>query len=46
MKYLLNIIQPQNNLKIQLLDLLEKYTSVDPKALGIKPHWQNESLWK
>lgn len=45
-KYLLNIIQPQNNLKLQLIGLLEKYPSVDPKALGLKPNWANESLWK
>jgi len=45
-KYLLNIIQPQNNLKLQLIGLLEKYPSVDPNALGLKPNWANESLWK
>lgn len=44
-KYLLNIIQPQNNLRTQLLELLEKYPSVDPNALGLKINWQNEPLW-
>ncbi|PWS31121.1 Abi family protein [Pedobacter paludis] len=46
MKYLLNIIQPHNNLKPQLIDLLGKYPSVDPNALGLKVNWQNEALWK
>lgn len=44
-KYLLNIIQPQNNLKIQLVALLEKYPNVDPFALGLKSDWKNEQLW-
>jgi len=44
-KYLLNIIQPQNNLKIQLIALLEKYPNVDPFALGLKSNWINEQLW-
>jgi len=45
-KYLLNIIQPQNNLKQQLVSLLEKYPSVDANALGLKPAWVEEPLWK
>lgn len=44
-KYLLNVIQPQNNFKKQLIDLQDKYLNVDPKALGMKPNWQNELLW-
>lgn len=44
-RYLLNIIQPQNNFKIQLVELLEKYPSVDPNALGLKVNWLNEPLW-
>lgn len=45
-KYLLNIIQPQNDLKNQLCTLLDQYQSVDPNALGLKSDWQNEPLWK
>ena len=45
-KYLLNIIQPQNDLKNQLCTLLDQYQSVDPNALGLKSAWQNEPLWK
>lgn len=46
MKYLLNIIQPNNQFKSKLESLFIKYTNVDPDALGMKPNWQNEPLWK
>lgn len=45
MKYLLNIIQPQNRFTTQLTTLLNKYSNIDPNALGLKPNWQNEPLW-
>lgn len=44
-KYLLNIIQPDNQFTSCLFSLLEKYPGVDPNALGMKPDWQNEPLW-
>ncbi|SFH46298.1 Abi family protein [Pedobacter insulae] len=44
-KYLLNVIQPQNNLTIQLAELFAKYPSVDQNAMGMKPNWQQEPLW-
>lgn len=46
MKYLLNVVQPDNDFKNQLQGLLRKYSNVDPNALGLKPNWQNEPLWK
>ncbi|WP_437921513.1 Abi family protein [Sphingobacterium sp. LRF_L2] len=46
MKYLLNVIQPENHFAEQLSNLLAKYPNVDPKALGLKENWQDESLWK
>lgn len=46
MKYLLNVIQPNNNFTSKLNDLFIKYPNVDPNALGMKPNWQNEELWK
>jgi len=46
MKYLVNTVQPQNKFTGQLIDLLKKYPSVDPNALGLKTDWQNELLWK
>ena len=46
MKYLVNIVQPQNRFTMQLTTILNKYPNVDPNALGLKPDWQNEPLWK
>ncbi len=46
MKYLLNIIQPENNFTERLKSMLEKYPNVDPNALGMKPNWNLEQLWK
>lgn len=46
MRYLLNIIAPENSFSIKLKDLLIKYPSVDPKALGMKPDWTTEALWQ
>lgn len=46
MRYLLNIIAPQNSFKRKLLHLLKKYPNVDPNALGIKEEWTTEPLWQ
>ena len=46
MKYLLNIINPKNNLTTNIISLLERYNNIDFKALGLKPGWENEPLWK
>lgn len=46
MKYLLNIIKPNNEMTIQLNGLFNTYNNIDQKALGFKPFWQNEQLWK
>lgn len=46
MKYLLNTIQPNNNFSNRLNELFITYPNVDPNALGMKPHWQQEPLWK
>ena len=46
MKYVINIIQPGNNFTTRLNELFIKYPNVDPDALGMKPDWQNEPLWK
>ena len=45
MKYLLNTVQPDNTFTLKLDALLQKYPSVDPDALGMKPNWQSEPLW-
>ena len=46
LRYLVNIIAPENSFSINLQKLLSKYPSVDPNALGMKQDWQNEPLWK
>lgn len=46
MKYLLNIIHPDNQFAERLSTMLRKYPNVDPNALGLKPGWNNEPLWK
>jgi len=42
MKYLLNAVNPGNHFTDQLSRLFSKY----PNALGMKPKWQSEQLWK
>jgi abortive infection bacteriophage resistance protein len=46
MKYLLDRIQPENNFTERLFNFFEKYPTVNPNAIGLKPNWQNEKLWK
>jgi abortive infection bacteriophage resistance protein len=46
MKYMLNIIEPENIFTTRLYALFEKYSNVDPNALGMKSNWQDEDLWK
>jgi len=46
MKYLLNVIQPENRFTSSLLSLFKKYPNVDPNALGMKANWNLEPLWR
>ena len=46
MKYILNVIDPDNLFTSNLEILFIKYPSVDPNALGMKPNWHGEALWK
>lgn len=46
MKYLLIIVHPANDFTERILFLLKQYPNIDPKALGLKPNWQNENLWR
>jgi len=43
---MLNTILPRNEFSIKLDKLFKKYPNVDPNALGMKPKWQEEPLWK
>ncbi|WP_293741762.1 Abi family protein [uncultured Pedobacter sp.] len=44
-RYILNIIAPENSFALKMRELLIKYPSVDPNALGFKADWKNEALW-
>ena len=44
-KYLLDIISPNNDMKTKLNALLSSYPSVDINAMGFTPGWENEPLW-
>lgn len=43
---MLNVVQPDNQFAFKLNSLFDKYPNVDPNALGMKPNWQNEQLWR
>jgi abortive infection bacteriophage resistance protein len=45
MRYMLNIIVPNNSFGIKLSELLKKYPNVDPNALGFTKDWELEKLW-
>lgn len=45
MRYLANTIAPENSFSIKLQELINKYPSFDPNALGMKPNWSSEPLW-
>ena len=46
MKYLLNVVVPENHFTEKLIHLFKKYPNVDPNALGMKENWVDEELWK
>jgi Abortive infection bacteriophage resistance protein len=43
--YLLNIIEPNNTFKAELIELLIKY-SIDSIPMGFPPDWKQELFWK
>ena len=45
MKHLLNVIQPDNLFTERLEQLVKRYPTVDPDAIGFKPAWLQEPLW-
>jgi abortive infection bacteriophage resistance protein len=46
MRYLLNVIVPENSFNTKLNELMNRYPNVDPNAIGFKENWTNEALWK
>ena len=45
-KFFLNTISPQNDMKAKLDTLLAAYPSIDIAAMGFPLGWQNEPLWQ
>ncbi len=46
MKYLLNVISPQNDMTSKLKMLLSSYPTIDISAMGFTNKWENEPLWR
>ena len=45
-KYFLNIISPNNDMKAKVDALLSAYPSIDVTAMGFPRGWENEPLWQ
>lgn len=45
MKYLLNVVDSNNDFTYRIKDLLSRYPNIDPRALGLKINWDGEPLW-
>jgi len=44
--YWVNNIQSDNSLKADILQLLERYPNVDPRAMGFPEGWSKEAFWR
>jgi abortive infection bacteriophage resistance protein len=45
LRYLLNVISPNNNFKIKLKDLLQSYPHINLRAMDFQTDWEEEYLW-
>ena len=45
-KYFLNIISPNNDMKAKVDALLSAYPSIDITAMGFSRGWESEPLWQ
>ena len=45
-KYFLNIISPNNDMKAKIDVLLSAYPSIDTNAMGFPKGWEDEPLWQ
>lgn len=45
-KYFLNIISPQNDMRDKIIKLLSDFPNIDTNAMGFPIGWQNEPLWQ
>jgi len=46
MIYLLEVINPNHRFKDKLIDLLIKFPTIDPLAMGFPSTWMDEPLWQ
>ena len=44
-KYFLNVISPQNDMKEKIDALLANYPNIDTAAMGFPRGWENEPIW-
>ncbi len=44
-KWFINVISPQNDMKEHLRQLLMDFPKVDVRAMGFPENWENEPLW-
>ena len=45
-KYFLDVISPQNDMKTKIDTLLANYPDIDIVAMGFPSGWENEPLWR
>ena len=45
-KYFLNIISPNNDMKAKIEALLVDFPAIDIAAMGFPHGWENETLWR
>ena len=45
-KYFLDIISPNNDMKDKIDTLLSAYSSIDTSAMGFPRGWESEPLWQ
>ncbi|MBQ8673731.1 MAG: hypothetical protein IJ511_06755 [Bacteroides sp.] len=45
-KWFVDIISPENDLKEHLMKLLSAFPNVDIKAMGFPEKWEDEPLWR
>ncbi len=46
LKYLMDVVYPENKLKENLTSLMAEYPMIDTTAMGFSENWLNEPLWK
>lgn len=44
-KWFVDILSPNNDMKEHLINLIKAYPNVDVKAMGFPDHWEEEPIW-